>query len=209
MATGRQAGCWRVTVSSHLHPQVQAESGTGHGVGLWNLEVHPISPPTKPSLLILPKHFYQLGTKYSNMWVYRGHSNLNQHSIDITENNLLVSQMHDLHFDKHFSQYHLDLLLWFEHEPLPIGLCFWTLVFKHLLKNTCHYEERPSCGEATGVKVPVLLPVVLPNLLRCQGVPPTAWSAPWTASPSLPWAKINSSIGCFFQVFDHSDNDSN
>lgn len=45
-------------------------------VGCWDLEAAPRDtlPPTKPHFLILPKLFYQLGIKYSNIQAQGSHS---------------------------------------------------------------------------------------------------------------------------------------
>lgn len=226
MATGRQARFWRVTESLHLHPQAQAESVSGDGMGLWS-PPHGISPPTKPSLLILSKQCYQLGTKYSNVWVYRGHSNLHQHTRRHYPKQSPSHSNSWSAFWQAFSQYNLDLLLWFDYEPFPIGLCFWTLVFQltmpfweevESLGGEASPEEVGWCGEATGGYSAGSAPsCVLPNLLRFEGyhqhhgllqeLPHLLCHDRWY--PVQPQAKINSSVICFFPVFDHSDNENN
>lgn len=72
---------------------------------------HGIAPLTKPSLGILPKQVYQLGTKYWNMWVYKGHSNLNQRVQRHHRKHSPTAHMHDLHFDEPLPRCDLDLLL--------------------------------------------------------------------------------------------------
>ncbi|EGW02915.1 hypothetical protein I79_011531 [Cricetulus griseus] len=48
--------------SAHLHPQVGGREPTGSDTSLLNPQSpHPMTPPTRPHVLVLPKHFFYQG----------------------------------------------------------------------------------------------------------------------------------------------------
>lgn len=68
MVAGRQAWCW--DSSWELTSELGGRGGegvSGSDIGLWNLKAIPRDAPSQATL---PKQFYKLGTKYSNLWVY-------------------------------------------------------------------------------------------------------------------------------------------
>lgn len=83
MEAGNQGRSWEITYWS-ISREIRA-----HGKWHKYFEISkPVpsdtSPPTRPRLPIIPKQFYQLGIKHSNIWAHRDHSHSNHDIICVS-----------------------------------------------------------------------------------------------------------------------------
>lgn len=87
---GSRQGTAAAAKSSHLNLKAYGRVGvsmselTGNGKDFWNLKDQSLvpwdlPPPTKLYILIVSKQFYQLRTKYPNIWAFGDHSHSNHH----------------------------------------------------------------------------------------------------------------------------------
>jgi hypothetical protein len=82
MVVPRQTWCWRRSWEFYIlicRQQKETVYHTGHSLSIGDLKACPYSgilPPTKPHFLKIPFPMY----KYSNIWIYGGHSYSNQHT---------------------------------------------------------------------------------------------------------------------------------